>query len=499
MLKVAPLFTDRCVLPMGKELRVFGEADGPVEVSLRSQDAHLLSRAEAEPVNGRFLALLPAVDSAATRCTLCVRCRDEELTAGDVAIGLVFLAGGQSNMELELQNADEGRSLIQAHADDELRYYNVPKRALWDEEAVQAESRCRWERIAPGTALDMSAVAYFFARRVRRETGLPVGVIDCYWGGTSITCWMDEEALSRISEGRRYQAIWQEQCGGKSMAQFKAEWAAFEQEMADWNERCAALRAQNPAISWDELTARAGLCPWHPPVGPGSPYRPAGLCETMLKRVAPAALSAMLFYQGEEDAARTDCYEQLLMQMTLRWRELFMDMELPFINMQLCMWIDSGAEDDGSWARLRMAQQRAQRQIANSALCCIIDCGEKDNIHPTDKRTPGERMADVWLDHTGIRKTPGCPRALRKATEGHTLRVTCSAPLTLRGGEAELFEVAGADGVYHAAKAELCGNGIVLSSTAVARPVMARYAYVAYAKVHVYGENGLPLMPFDLK
>ena len=47
MLKVAPLFTDRCVLPMGKELRVFGEADGPVEVSLRSQDAHLLSRAEA--------------------------------------------------------------------------------------------------------------------------------------------------------------------------------------------------------------------------------------------------------------------------------------------------------------------------------------------------------------------------------------------------------------------------------------------------------------------
>lgn len=527
MLKFAPLFGSGCVLALGRELRIFGECDTDhVGVMLQAPDGHVLSAGCAHTEQGRFMALLPAVDAPHTGCRLCAVAGDadheETIASEQVAVGLLFLAGGQSNMELELQNADEGKQLIESHSDPELRYFNVPKKAVWNEEAMQAEAWSHWESIRPGYGRDMSAVAYFFAMRLRRAYGadMPIGIIDCYWGGTSIACWMDEEALDRTAEGQRYRALWNEQSGGKTLAQFQQEWDAFQAEMDEWNQKCAAIRARDPQVQWEELIAEAGYCPWHPPIGPGSPYRPAGLCETMLKRITPAALNAVLYYQAEEDAWRTTCYDQLMMQLVLRWRELFQAMDLPFLYMQLPMWIDKGVQDDGTWARTRMAQKRASQMIAKSAMCCLIDCGELDNIHPTDKRTPGERLACTWLrmqhDAAHPMQYPLTPEARDKSTDGHALVIRLTAPVALRDGEAELFEIAAADGPFVPARAQLVdAMTLRLTAEGLKAPVKARYAYKAFAKVHLFGtacrvwspaegeivldgRQAVPLAPFEL-
>lgn len=500
MFKPAPIFGDTCVLARGRELRIFGQAQegAAIQAALLSAEGKLLSQGEGTAREGRFCFCLPAVDEAQTGCTLTLTCEGEERISRDVAIGLVFLAGGQSNMELELQNADEGKVLPETHDDPLVRYFNVPKRALRDEEAIRAEEHSHWETIRPGTGRDMSAVAYFFAMKLRRALNMPIGIIDCYWGGTSVTAWMDEEALRRTSEGIRYLNSWQQQAGDKTMQQFRAEWKAFEEGCAAWDRAANDLRQQHPEYTQQQVNEIMGPYPWHPPAGPGSPYRPGGLCETMLKRVAPYSLTAALYYQGEDDAPKTEQYDQLLMQLVKRWRELFLWDDLPFLNMQLPMWIDAGAQDDGTWARLRIQQRRAQRMIGNSELCCIIDCGEYNNIHPTDKRTPGERLADVYLKRIGL-AAPVCPMAVRKACEGGQLRVSVNAPLRSPVEEPALFEVAGEDGRYVPAQAQVQGCEILLSAPGVARPVAARYAHVAYAKVNVFGENGLPLEPFDLR
>lgn len=494
MFRPAPIFGDHAVLAMGKELRLFGEAEEGVLVTAQLRDAqgHELSAGSIYAHQGRFDLCLPAVDKAHTDCTLMFRCNQEIHTAQDVSIGLVFLAGGQSNMELELQNADEGRQLLETHEAAQVRYFNVPKRALWD---AEAERQSHWETIRPGTGRDMSAVAYFFAMKLQRMLQVPVGIIDCYWGGTSITAWMDEEALLRTAEGKRYLDGWAQRAQGKTMAQFQEEWNAFEAGCADWDRRANELRQAHPEYSQQQINDIMGPYPWTPPAGPGSPYRPGGLCETMLKRIAPYTLSAMLYYQGEDDAPRTRIYDQLLVQLVMRWRELFRDDELPFLNMQLPMWIDAGATDDGTWAHLRMCQHRAQRLIANSALCCIIDCGEYNNIHPTDKQTPGERLADVYLHLTG-RDAPICPEAVRRAIHPDSVVITLSAPVHCTGGEPALFEVAGQDGHYVPAHAQIKGREIVLTAPDVPHPVAARYAYVAFAHVNIFDNHGLPLAPF---
>jgi len=499
MFKLAPLFGSGAVLARNKEIRIFGTAEDGTKLraALTNASGKVLTEAIDAARDGRFLLQL-VPQSAQTGCTLTVTDGAETVTSTDIAIGEVYFAGGQSNMELELQNADEGMQLSEKHLDPDLRYFNVPKKPVWNEDAMQAEAQSHWESIRPGYGKDMSAVAYFFAVKLRAKLNVPVGIIDCYWGGTSVTCWMDEVALRRTAEGQRYLAEYADRSGGKTMEQYLEEEAAFNQYCTEWNQKADALRKEKPDITWPEINGKIGPMQWNPPVGPGAPYRPAGLVETMLKRVVPATLTGFLFYQGEEDACRTDCYDELLVSAVKRWRELFRDEELPFLNVQLPMWIAADGVEDGCWGRMRHMQERAWKRLRNSGMAVIIDCGEFDNIHPTDKRTVGERLCEQALMVVYGGKGLESPRATGKYTQGGTLTVTLTAPVTARGEEA-LLEIAGQDGRYVRADGIVEGDKLRLTSPDVPNPVAARYAYVNWGKVQLFGENGLPLAPFVLE
>lgn len=175
-----------------------------------------------------------------------------------------------------------------------------------------------------------------------------------------------------------------------------------------------------------------------------------------------------------------------------RWRVLFRDAELPFYNVQLPMYIDANAADDYTWAVLRQQQELAWKTLRNSYLAVMIDGGEFGNIHPVDKRTPGQRLARLFLEG----QKHAQPWAMSKSTNGSVLTVTLSQPVQ---GEGTLFEIAGEDGVYVPAQAEVDGCCIHLHALDVPCPVKARYAWVNWAQVSVFGVSGLPLAPFVLE
>lgn len=499
MFKPAAIFSDHMVLCHGKEVRIFGCAPDLCEVSasVLSSGGECIAKGSDLAKDGRFLLCLPPMKPQ-TGCTLTLSCGDETKTIQDVAIGEVLLAGGQSNMELEIQNADEGPALIPVHNDPDLRFFNVPKQPVWNEAAIAAEEHSRWQVVAPDGCRDVSAVAYFCAMKLREKKHIPVGVIDCYWGGTSASCWMDEEALLRTRAGQFYLSSYQAMYGHVTPEQFDQAQKEYDARLADYNQRVNALKAENPAITPTELNEKAGLYPWPPPAGCKSPYRPAGLCETMLRRVVPYTLSAALYYQGEEDASRPNYYESLLSSLIIRWREFFMDEDLPFVNVQLPMFIGKDCPDDKTWPIVRQAQHRVWRTLRNTGLAVIIDCGEFDNIHPTNKRTPGERVCDQLLSLLYQEDAPMLPRAIGKHTRGDVLTVKLSAPVHAVDGPADLLELAGQDGIFHPAACDVADCELHLTAPEVPHPVMARYAWVNYAKVHLFGQNGLPLAPFLL-
>ena len=503
MLKVSPLFTDRAVLCRGKEIRVFGQAKAgaAVRVELISREGRRLADAEcAAEADGSFMAYL-APQRAQTGCMLTLTDGADTVISREVAIGDVYLAGGQSNMEWMLQNAQEGPEEMAGHDDPELRFFNIPKRAYFCEEQQEAVDRTRWEAIAPGKGGENSAVAYFFARALRgRHPDIPTGIIGCYWGGTSITCWIQEEALRRTAEGAAYLARDEKAAGQKDMATYLKEEKAFQDTLDAWNGEVDAYRRSHPGVPWKEIEGACGPCPWFPPVGPGSPYRPAGLAETMLSQAVPVTLTGILWYQGESDADQTEHYDELMLTLIRTWRARFRDAELPFLFVQLPRFLGWDAEDTFRWPALRLAQAAARDAARNSGMICLLDEGEYGNLHPTAKRVVGERLHELAEKMIYGEAGRVSPRATGKRTEGGNLTVTLSEPVRVKEvGRPALMEIAGADGRFMPAWAVVSGRELRLWHPGVPHPVQARYAWTDYSdQVNVFGENGMPLEPFWL-
>ena len=499
-LKPSALFTDGAVLCRGKEIRLFGEAAEGARVSVTLTDAagRLLAAGEGTARDGQFLISLPPQEAQAG-CRLCFTDGTFAAEAGDIAIGDVYLAGGQSNMELELRNALEGPETIPNLKDPLLRFFNVPKQAYDDGNEPQFNNT-RWHAADPENGGYNSAVATLFARKMReRHPDIPMGIIGCYWGGTSITCWMDEETLRELREGVRLTDAYEAQCGGKTMAEYLKDEEAFGRALDGWNRKVEAFRAEHPGCTWPEINDACGLCPWNPPAGPGSPFRPAGLVHTMLEKVCPVSLTGILYYQGEEDTWRTDRYDELMIAMIGLWRRMLRAPELPFLFVQLPMWLDFGAEDRHEWARTRLAQAAVRDAVRNTGMICLLDEGEYGNIHPVKKLPVGERLAELALEMTGEGGKVS-PRALDMYAEGDTLAVRLTQKVKTSDGEGpRLLEIAGEDGTFVPASAVADGCTLRLKADGITRPVKARYAWTDYSEaVNLFGENGLPLEPFSL-
>ena len=217
----------------------------------------------------------------------------------------------------------------------------------------------------------------------------------------------------------------------------------------------------------------------------------------MLREVAPAALTAVLYYQGEEDTWRTEQYDLLMTAMIRFWRKLFRRPELPFLFVQLPMWIQAGGEDTYTWARTRLAQAAVRDSVRNTGMICLLDEGEYGNIHPTNKVPVGERLAEL-AEKMLYGRGEESPRAEEKWTEGPVLAVRMTQPVRTRDGkEPKLMEIAGADGVFVPASAEISGDMLYLRADGVELPVSARYAWTDYSTdATLTGENGLPAEPF---
>ena len=172
---------------------------------------------------------------------------------------------------------------------------------------------------------------------------------------------------------------------------------------------------------------------------------------------------------------------------------------MPFLFVQLPLWLDRDAEDCRNWARLRLDQARVRDTVPETGMICLLDQGEYGNLHPVCKRPVGERLAE--LAGNMLRgKGETSPRALGLKADGEQLAVSLTAPVCARDGkEPALLEIAGEDGRYVPAGAEIRDRELILRAAEISCPVQARYAWMDWSdRVNLFGVNGLPLEPFEL-
>ncbi len=187
-LRLPHIFSDHMILQREKPIAVWGWADPGAALSVEFAGLRLQTRAR---VDGRWRLTFPA-QAAGGPQQMHIVCGEETQTFGDILIGEVWLAGGQSNMEWPLYRAEQGAEAIQDADYPGLRLFHVP-RNLAATPQNDLESG-RWNPCTPSTVRYFSAVAYYFARELHLEEGVPVGIIQATWGGSTIESWLSKEA-----------------------------------------------------------------------------------------------------------------------------------------------------------------------------------------------------------------------------------------------------------------------------------------------------------------
>lgn len=490
MLTLAPIFTDHAVLQRRKPIPVWGTASPGAQVTTRLGGEERTSIAGGD---GSWLITLSAREAGENE-TLTVASGGETLERRGLCFGEVWLAGGQSNMELPLSESKGGRKAVAESGTSNVRFFQVPREG----------EPSTWQRCAPETSGMLSAAAYHFARQVAQTQRVAVGIVSCCYGGTSISCWMSRERLTQSAPGQRYLDDYEQAIGGKSDGEYRTAMAAYESEHRAWEERVNVFRAKHPHASWPEVHLACGDCPWPQPAGRLSPFYPGRLYDTMLRTVCPYALRGFLYYQGEEDCEGYYLhYGEMLSQLIDLWRTDWGDDTLPFLFAQLPMYIGAAEyqahRDNCRWAYVRDQQKKVSRTVANTGMAVLADCGELDNVHPADKETVGSRLAllarKLVYGEQVVAEGPSLQNVERAGNALHLTFGNTAGGLVVRGDLAEGFEVAGMDGIYHDARAEVSLDTIRVWNEEVPQPETVRYAWKNYTYGNLYNLAGLPAAP----
>ncbi|MDB6130614.1 MAG: Sialic acid-specific 9-O-acetylesterase [Verrucomicrobiales bacterium] len=394
------------------------------------------------------------------------------VTYTNVLVGEVWIASGQSNMELALRDSFEAAKDIASSENNQIRLLTVPKLKLT---SPTNNMNGHWELCNPTTVPRFSAVAYYFGRDLQKHRGVPVGLIHTSWGGSPAEVWIREEVMAA---NPAYKSAILDPMPAK-LEKYQKDRAAWEKDSAD------AKKENKP------FTRRA----------PNMDWRPAELYNGMIAPIVPYGIQGAIWYQGESNAGRAEQYRTLFADMIQNWRHDWHQGDFTFLEVQLAPFMKIKTEPgESTWAELREAQLLATKNLPNVGMAVITDVGEENDIHPKKKQPVGERLsaaARAIAYHENIEFAG--PLYKNMKTEGANAILTFShvgKGLETDGSQLKGFTICGPDHKFVNATATINGDKVVVNSPSVSQPVAVRYGWADYPVVNLWNKDGFPATPF---
>ena len=472
-LRLPRLLSDHAVLQRDAPLHVWGWATpgATIQIKLHGQATSVRTSGL-----GQWSAYL-APEPAGGPYTLTLD-GDGHRELTDILIGDLWIASGQSNMEMPLKGFDPDTPIrdsakeIAAASNPRLRLLIVDKKgSTYPLDDVPNP----WTTCTPETAANFSAVAYFFGREIAAKENVPIGLIDSTWGGTPADSWISMTTLG--SDPALLPAF-------AARARFAENYARKDAEVAQEKaEEAAAKAAGKPAPPHD----------WHPAE---ESWLPAGLYNGMIAPLTPLSAKGFLWYQGETNSGkgRAPYYATLFPALIRDWRMHFAQGDLPFLFVQISSF-SSPRED---WGTIRDAQRRTLF-LRNTAMVVTLDSGEPHNVHPADKQTVGARLALAARGTVYGEQIAHASPLFRQATvQNGAIRVWFDNAngLSAHGLPLSDFEIAGEDHNFIPATAKLEGETVVVSSPGLPAPRYVRYGWAGVVTAYLYNSAGLPASTF---
>ena len=501
MIKPSFLFSDYTVLQWGKDVPVWGECDGK---ALRI--TYLNHTVEATVENGRFTATLPAMPAKLSGDLVFASDR-ETVVFREVVTGDVYLAGGQSNMEHPLFASYYDEEDKQPDAD--IRLFTVPRRPYegadvwgWHFYAIRSIDT-PWTPYTEESAMGFSAVASYFAKRLKQDVDIPIGILACNWGATSAETWIDRDRLLQTKMARWSIENYEASIGDLDPTLYHRDFEDFQRELAEYmKEHDAMEEAKTLGVdfvlrNFFSRTIKEG--PYH--------YKtPSAYRNTMLARVTPFPICGVIWYQGESNTYANNphparaYFREVMDTLIADWRDAFRDPTLPFYLVQISTFPRGTKKDAGTeWCDIRAVHEALGKE-ENIYTVVSADIGEHDNIHPANKKPVGERLARAVLA-TRYKKEIDWMSPTVKGVEIKDGEIVLSfdhaKELSCKGDRARGFFVTDQNGSTVEAE-------VTLEQNTARIPYQKDVAAVGfcnrnYAVVNVYNESGLPPFPFEYR
>ncbi|MFP6878197.1 MAG: sialate O-acetylesterase [Roseibacillus sp.] len=489
-IELPTMFSDHAVLQRGEAVPVWGwgEAGETVTVSFADQ-----SNTGTAGGDGSWRVELGALKENATGRDLVVEgSKSGEVKVTDVLVGEVWMASGQSNMQWSLSQTERAK--------DDIPKANFPAMRMFLTDLATAVKPLRkvggkWYQTTPENAGKFSAVGYYFALKVHREVGVPVGIIRTSWGGKPSEAFTSRETLSSKPEGKALVDRLDAEMKNFDSAKVRAD---YQKKLAAWE----ATRKANAAEPDPRKRRKIGRKPAMRPAPALSPNRPMSIYNAMIHPWVGYAMKGAIWYQGESNAGRAKEYETIFPLLILDWRKQWKN-EMSYYFVQLANFRKPSTEPGtpNSWAELQNAQ-RLTLSLPGTGMAVINDIGTANNIHPPNKRDVGDRLARWALFHDyGRKEVVVCGPLYRGAkTEGGKIRISFEHAMGLKsrdGGPLQRFEISGVDQKWRWADATIEGASVVVSSKEVAQPVAVRYAWASNPSgANLVNGEGLPASLF---
>lgn len=437
-LRLPPIFDDHMVLQQNSSVPVWGWAHPSQEIRIKVSWDTVTYRTKAD--NTTFWKTDIRTPAAGGPFTVTIKTDWEERKLTDVLSGEVWLCSGQSNMEWSMEASADGKTMIDQVNDPQIRLFHIPKSAA---NTLQVRGEGDWKVCDAASVRYFSAVAYFFGKKINREVGVPVGLINASWGGTPAEVWLPKEVV----------------------------------------ERNASLKASAEKQPDDR--------PW-------CPSKPGVAFNAMVNPLIPYRIAGALWYQGESNSGIPSTYAMLMENLILEWRKQFQS-ALPFYYVQIAPY--SNYKNNESAVRLR-EQQVKMLSIPKTGMVVVSDLVDNvKDIHPAYKKPVGERLANIALSELYGRKGIAYQSPLYSSmkVEKNKVRVyfdNVPSGLMSKGGAPTEFTIAGEDHKFYNAQAKIDGNTVVVWAKEVKKPVAVRFGWSNGSIPNLFSKEELPVSLF---
>jgi sialate O-acetylesterase len=471
-LTLPQVFSDHMVLQRDIEVPVWGKASPGQNVTVEYAGKKVKATADEK---GDWLAKLPPLKIGnATSLTITGQEPQKPIVLKDVLVGDVWICSGQSNMQWELRRARDGQAEADKAKYPNLRLYQVPRRSSTQPSKElerptattqpAQQMQAQWAVCTPQTAIEFSAVGYFFARELlEKQPDVPIGLIQNAWGGMPVESFMSEEA---IKADRDFHIL---------------------------------LEKREKSTTQEVRGPNGGLRP------PNGPQWATNIYNRMVYPLLPYAIKGAIWYQGESNAGRAEQYRKLFPAMIRDWRKQWAQGDFPFLFVQLANYGNGKPRPeqpgDSQWAELREAQTMALSAVPKTGMAVIVDIGENKDIHPKNKQDVGKRLAlaaqKIAYGKNDAEFSGPIYREMR--TDGGKIRIKFDHAKGLKtkdGSAPKGFQIAGEDKKFVWADAKIDGQDVIVSSSQVKKPVAVRYGWADDPAVSLYNAADLPASPF---